>query len=45
MSEQESLQFALAAACLKHSLPGDALRMSAAEVAALGAARGYDVRR
>ena len=45
MAEQESLQFALAAACLKHSLPGDALRMSATEVGALSAERRYDVRR
>jgi 2-dehydro-3-deoxygluconokinase len=45
MSEQESLQFAPAAACLKHSLPGDASRISVAEVAALGAERACDVRR
>ena len=45
MNDSEALQFALAAACLKHSIPGDALRMSVAEVGALLGERRYDVRR
>lgn len=40
-----ALQFALAACCLKHSLPGDALHLDAGEVARLGGAHGFDIRR
>jgi 2-dehydro-3-deoxygluconokinase len=32
---QESLEFAVAASCLKHSIPGDFSRVTAAEVSAL----------
>jgi len=34
-SEQEALEFAVAASCLKHTIPGDYNRMSAAEVESL----------
>jgi 2-dehydro-3-deoxygluconokinase len=45
MDEQDSLDFALGAACLKHSLPGDFNVVSAAQVAELLAGRGFAVRR
>ena len=45
MDEQDSLDFALAAACLKHSVPGDFNLVSAAQVAELVAGRGFSVRR
>lgn len=45
MSEQDSLEFALAAACLKHSIPGDFSPVSTAQVAELLAGRGFAVRR
>jgi 2-dehydro-3-deoxygluconokinase len=45
MSEQDSLDFGLAAGCLKHSVPGDFLRMSAHEVAEFFGERRFDVRR
>lgn len=45
MDEDASLRFGLAAACLKHSIPGDFLSVTAERVAqAVGAAR-FDVRR
>ena len=34
-NEQEALEFAVAASCLKHTIPGDFNRMSAAEVESL----------
>lgn len=43
--EEEALRFALAAACLKHSIPGDANLASAAEVQALLEEPQRDVRR
>jgi len=45
MSDHESLEFGLAAACLKHSVPGDFLRLGADEVAAFYGARRFDVQR
>jgi 2-dehydro-3-deoxygluconokinase len=45
MDEQDSLDFALAAACLKHSIPGDFNRVSAAQVGELLAGKGFSVRR
>ncbi len=45
MSEQDSLEFALAAACLKHSVAGDFNLVTAAQVGDLLANRGYAVRR
>lgn len=45
MSEQEALDFGLAAGCLKHSVPGDLLRLSEAEVAEFLGERRFDVRR
>jgi 2-dehydro-3-deoxygluconokinase len=45
MSEQDSLDFALAAACLKHSVPGDFNLVSLAQVSELLAGRGFAVRR
>jgi 2-dehydro-3-deoxygluconokinase len=45
MDEQDSLDFAIAAACLKHSVPGDFNLVSAAQVAELVAGRGFSVRR
>ncbi len=45
MSETDSLEFALAAACLKHSVPGDFNLVTAAQVGDLLANRGYAVRR
>jgi 2-dehydro-3-deoxygluconokinase len=45
MNEQDSLDFALAAACLKHSVPGDFNLVSLAQVSELLAGRGFAVRR
>jgi 2-dehydro-3-deoxygluconokinase len=45
MDEQGSLEFALAAACLKHSVPGDFNRLTTAQVLELVAGRGFAVRR
>jgi len=45
MSEQESLDFGLAAGCLKHSVAGDFLRLSASQVAEFLGARRFDVKR
>lgn len=45
MSEQDSLDFGLAAGCLKHSVPGDFLRHSVAEVTDFLGERRFDVRR
>jgi 2-dehydro-3-deoxygluconokinase len=45
MDDQATLDFALAAACLKHSVPGDFNLVSAADVRNLVADKGFDVRR
>jgi len=45
MDEPNSLEFALAAACLKHSVPGDFNLVTAAQVTELLAGRGFAVRR
>ena len=45
MDEQNSLDFALAAACLKHTIPGDFSPVTVAQVAELVAGRGFAVRR
>jgi 2-dehydro-3-deoxygluconokinase len=45
MEDQAALDFALAAACLKHSIPGDVNRVSVAQVEELLAGRGFAVRR
>ena len=45
MSEQQSLDFGLAAGCLKHSIPGDFLLLSADEVTEFLGERRFDVRR
>jgi len=45
MGDDDTLRFGLAAACLKHSIPGDFNLAAAADVAALVAERGFDVRR
>jgi len=45
MSEQNSLDFALAATCLKHSIPGDFNPVTVAQVEDLLAERGFAVRR
>ena len=45
MDEQNSLEFALAAACLKHSVPGDFNLVTVAQIAELLAGRGFAVRR
>lgn len=45
MADGDSLAFALAAACLKHSLPGDFNLVDAADVEALVRGDGLDVRR
>ena len=45
MSDQDSLDFGLAAGCLKHSVPGDFLRHSAGEVTDFLGERRFDVRR
>lgn len=44
-SDQESLEFGLAAGVLKHSIPGDFNLVSEAEVRALMAGEGLDVKR
>lgn len=43
--ERAALEFALAAACLKHAVPGDFLPLRAADVQALVAGEGFAVRR
>lgn len=45
LPEQEALHFGLAAACLKHSQPGDFGLSGHDEIMALVAQRGFDVRR
>jgi 2-dehydro-3-deoxygluconokinase len=45
LDEQASLEFALAAACLKHSVPGDFNLVTAAQIGELLAGRGFAVRR
>ena len=45
MPEQNALHFGLAAACLKHSQPGDFSLADESEIAALVAQQGFDVRR
>jgi len=45
MAEQNSLDFALAATCLKHTIPGDFNTVSVAQVEDLLAGRGFAVRR
>lgn len=45
IGDAESLQFGLAAACLKHSIPGDFNRVSEADVTAFLAEGRLDVRR
>lgn len=45
MHEQDSLDFGLAAASLKHSIPGDFNLVTAAQVGELLAGRGFSVRR
>ena len=43
--EREALEFAVAASCLKHSIPGDANLATVGEVEALLAGRGFALRR
>jgi 2-dehydro-3-deoxygluconokinase len=45
MSDADALGFALAAACLKHSVPGDALCLKAEQVGAFLRETPFDVRR
>ncbi len=45
MKEQQSLDFALAAACLKHSIPGDLTLVRREQVEALIAGHGFSVKR
>jgi 2-dehydro-3-deoxygluconokinase len=45
MSDGDALAFGLAAGCLKHSIPGDAFPLDAADVAAFCRERRFDVRR
>jgi 2-dehydro-3-deoxygluconokinase len=45
MDERNSLDFALAAACLKHSIPGDFNRVTVSQVDDVLAGRGFAVRR
>ncbi|MBX5461172.1 MAG: sugar kinase [Steroidobacteraceae bacterium] len=45
MDDAATLEFALAAACLKHTIPGDVNRVSVAHVQELLAGRGFAVRR
>ncbi|MEP7243043.1 MAG: sugar kinase [Gammaproteobacteria bacterium] len=45
LDDQAALDFALAAACLKHSIPGDFNLVSVAQVEELLAGRGFAVRR
>jgi 2-dehydro-3-deoxygluconokinase len=44
-SEQESLEFGLAAGCLKHSVPGDFLRLGENDIVEFLGERRFDVRR
>lgn len=45
LDDAAGLEFALAAACLKHAVAGDFLPLRVADVQALVAGQGYDVRR
>ncbi len=45
MADDVSLHFGLAAACLKHSIPGDFNRVSVEDVSAFVDSRRFDVRR
>lgn len=45
MDDRDALEFALAAACLKHSVPGDVNLLGEREVLALLAGGGFEVRR
>lgn len=45
MSEEAALDFAIAAACLKHSLPGDANLLREADMLAFLAQEGFEVKR
>jgi 2-dehydro-3-deoxygluconokinase len=45
MDDAQGLHFGLAAACLKHSLPGDFNLVGVAEIEALLEEGGFDVRR
>lgn len=45
LDDQATLDFALAAACIKHTIPGDVLRASVAQIQELLAGRGFAVRR
>ena len=45
MDDAEGLHFGLAAACLKHSLPGDFNLVGIADVEAILGAGGFDVKR
>lgn len=45
MDDRAALEFALAAACLKHSVPGDVNLLGEREVLALLAGSGFEVRR
>lgn len=45
MADDASLHFGLAAACLKHSIPGDFNRVNVADVSAFVASGRFDVRR
>jgi 2-dehydro-3-deoxygluconokinase len=45
LDDQATLDFALAACCLKHSIPGDVNRASVAQIQELLAGRGFAVRR
>ncbi len=45
LGDSEALEFAVAAACLKHSVPGDANLLGRSAIAALLAGHGFGVRR
>jgi 2-dehydro-3-deoxygluconokinase len=45
MTDEDSLQFGLAACCLKHSIAGDCLPLATADVAAFLGERKFDIRR
>jgi len=45
LSAEQTVRFGLAAACLKHSIPGDVSRMQVADVLAVMDGAGRDVRR
>jgi 2-dehydro-3-deoxygluconokinase len=45
MDDAQSLHFGLAAACLKHSVPGDVNLLSAEDVTSFAADGRFDVRR